>query len=424
MCIVIVGAGQAGANAAAALRQANYRGRLVLVGEELHLPYERPPLSKEVLFGAGQVAEPAAPPAPAPVFDRAFYAGQGIELRLGVRAVRIRRELKAIEFDQGSLLSYSSLILATGLRSRPLRGFDLGDHLFHLRTYDDAWRLKQVLRPGRRLMVIGGGLLGLEIAATASRIGCDVSVIERHPTLLYQSVAPVVGEHVSRLHLKHGVRILAGVTPRSIRIDEGRGSAGDTATGSPEVVAELSNGDCLRADLVVAATGSIPNTELAESAGLEVQDGIIVDGFGRSSDPDIYAIGDVARHFNPLLGRTIRVESWHNAQNQSAAVARVVAGAHSPYAEVPWFWSDQYDMNLQTIGYSSDWDRVIVRGEPADGRFTVLYLQGNRLVAANMINNGRDLRVARECIVEHIPLDIERLSKTPGRLEDAVSRAC
>jgi 3-phenylpropionate/trans-cinnamate dioxygenase ferredoxin reductase subunit len=185
-----------------------------------------------------------------------------------------------------------------------------------------------------------------------------------------------------------------------------------------QVVTELSNDEVLHSDIVVAATGSIINTELAEACGLEVQDGIIVDQFGRTSDPSIYAVGDVARHFNPLLGRTIRVESWHNAQNQAAAVARVVAGAQTPYAEVPWFWSDQFDMNLQTVGYSSDWDRVVVRGDPTSRRFTVLYLQGNRLVAANMVNNGRDVRTAREFIVQHTPLDLERLAGAGG-LEDA-----
>jgi NADPH-dependent 2,4-dienoyl-CoA reductase/sulfur reductase-like enzyme len=425
MTVVIVGSGQAGARAAEAVRRSSYAGRVVLIGEESHLPYDRPPLSKDVLLGRDDGGA-------ATLFDRNFYASQGIELRLGTRVVRIRREDKAVELADASVIPYTHLILATGLRSRPLKGFALGDLLFHLRTIDDAQRLRKVLRPGRRLLVIGGGLLGLEIAATARQIGCEVCVVERHPTLLYSSVAPVVGAHVTRLHARHGVRILTGVTPRSMHLAQARQAEfaseapqeAEQAGAAPStVVTELSNGETLTSDIVVAATGSIVNTELAEACGLEVQDGIIVDQFGRTSDPSIFAIGDVARHFNPLLGRTIRVESWHNAQNQSAAVAQVVAGSQAPYAEVPWFWSDQFDMNLQTVGYSSDWDRVVVRGDPAGRRFTVLYLQGNRLVAANMVNNGRDLPTARQCIVDHTPLDLDRLTRSEGRLEDAVLSA-
>jgi 3-phenylpropionate/trans-cinnamate dioxygenase ferredoxin reductase subunit len=421
MTVVIVGAGQAGARAAEALRLARYDGRVVMVGEEQHLPYDRPPLSKGVLLGRQDSAI-------ATLLDRRFYDNNAIELRLGVRVVRIRRDDKAIDLADGSVIPYTQLILATGLRSRPLRGFALRDRLFHLRTLDDAGRLRQAMRSGQRLLVIGGGLLGLEIAATARQIGCEVVVVERHPTLLYQSVAPVVGDHVTRLHHGRGVRILTGATPRRMHLvpavpDRETYDGGQAAREPATVVTELSNGETLTSDVVVAATGSIVNSELAEACGLEVQDGIIVDQFGRSSDPVIFAVGDVARHFNPLLGRTIRVESWHNAQHQSAAIAQVVAGSQTPYAEVPWFWSDQYDMNLQTVGYSSDWDRVIVRGDPAGRRFTVLYMQGNRLVAANMVNNGRDLRAARECIVGHTALNLDRLAHAAGGLEDAVLSA-
>ncbi len=412
MTVVIVGSGQAGARAAEALRGCGYAGRVVLIGEESHLPYERPPLSKGVLLSRDDDGAST-------LLDRDFYESHAIELRLGMRAVRIHREDKVVELADASMVPYVHLILATGLRSRPLKGFALGDLLFHLRTFDDAQRLKKALSRGRRLLVVGGGLLGLEIAATARQIGCEVCVVERHPTLLYRSVAQVVGEHVTRLHARHGVRILTGVTPRNMYLEQGRQATPDIQT----VVTELSNGETLTSDLVVAATGSIVNTELAEACGLEVQDGIIVDQFGRTSDPSIFAIGDVARHFNPLLGRTIRVESWHNAQNQSAAVAQVVAGSQTPYAEVPWFWSDQFDMNLQTVGYSSDWDRVIVRGDPESRRFTVLYLQGDRLVAANMVNSGRDLPAARRCIVNHTALDLDRLARIDETLEDVVLSA-
>jgi 3-phenylpropionate/trans-cinnamate dioxygenase ferredoxin reductase subunit len=410
MSVVIVGAGQAGAVMAATLRQARYRGKVVLLGEEPHLPYHRPPLSKEVLMGR-QPGESAT------LFDRSYYETQGIELRLGVRAVRLDRSSKTLALADGSLLPYEQLILATGLRTRPLRGFDLEDRLFHLRTMDDAHRLRAALRPGQRLLVIGGGLLGLEVVATATQMGCDVAVVERNPTVLHQSVAPVVGDFVMGLHHRHGVRIFTDVTPKRMRVEPVAGEA------SRQVVAELSDGQTLQADLVVAAIGSLVNTELAQASGLEVQDGIIVNEFGRTSDPSIYAIGDVSRHLNPVLGRTIRVESSHNAQNQAAAIAHVIAGSQAPYAEVPYFWSDQFDMNLQIVGYSSDWDRVVVRGNPAGPRFTVLYLQGNRLAAANTINNGRDIRPAREWIAKRTPLDIDRLVDASVPLEEATVSA-
>ena len=407
MGVVIVGAGRAGAKLAEALRQHGYARPITLVGEEPHLPYDRPPLSKDLLAGSARVQG-------VPLFDADFYARHAIALRLGVRAVEVRRSARQVRLADGTELAYEHLVLAPGLRSRPLRGFALGGRLYHLRTLDDAHALAAALRRGPRVLLVGGGLLGLEIAATARRLGCEVSVVERHPALLYQSVAPVVGDHVKALHLRHGVRILTGVTPRVLGLASAAG--GDAGTA---VYAELSDGATIAADIVVAATGSIANTELAEACGLEVQDGIIVDAHGRTSDPAIYAVGDAARHYNALLGRTIRVESWHHAQHQSAAVARAIAGQPQPYAEVPWFWSDQFDMNLQIAGYSSDWDRVVVRGNPAQPRFSVFYLQGQRLVAANAVNRGRDIRSAQTWIAERTPLDAGRLADERVELERA-----
>jgi 3-phenylpropionate/trans-cinnamate dioxygenase ferredoxin reductase subunit len=383
--VVIVGAGQAGACTAAALRELGYSGPVVLVGEERHLPYERPPLSKEVLHGHPSKEAQS-------MFEAAFYEERRITLRLGSRVETVDRPLRQVIIASGERLDYEHLVLATGLRSRHLRGFDLSERLFHLRTRDDALRLKHVLESGLRVLVVGGGLLGLELAATTRQIGCDVTVIERQPAVLYQSVAPVVGSHVAKLHDSNGVRIRTGVTVLDLCVREDR------------VCAELSSGEALIADIVIAATGSNVNTELAEACGLEVQDGIIVDEYGRTSDRHIFAVGDVARHYNAALGRTIRVESWHNAKNQSVAAARAIAGRPQPYAEVPWFWSDQFDMNLQIVGYSSDWDRVVVRGDSNGRRFTVFYLQGDRVVAANTVNNGRDVRMAKDLVAHATPV--------------------
>jgi 3-phenylpropionate/trans-cinnamate dioxygenase ferredoxin reductase subunit len=383
--VVIVGAGQAGACTAAALRELGHSGSVVLIGEERHLPYERPPLSKEVLLGDSSKEGLS-------LFDAAFYQRRRITLRLGSRVEGIDRTQRQVVLAGGDRLEYEHLVLATGLRSRQLRGFDLGEKLFHVRTRDDALALKRVLRMGLRVLVVGGGLLGLELAAAARQIGCEVTVVERQRSLLYQSVAPVVGAHVANLHARNGVRIRTGVTVLDLRVRE------------EQITAELSGGEAFAADIVIAATGSTVNTELAEACGLEVDDGVIVDEYGRTSDPRIFAVGDVARHYNAALGRTIRVESWHNAKYQPMAAARAIVGPPQPYAEVPWFWSDQYDMNLQIVGYSSDWDRVVVRGDSNGQRFTVFYLQADRVVAANMVNNGRDVRVARELVAQAVPV--------------------
>lgn len=414
MTVLIVGAGQAGARTAMALRSRKYRGRIVLIGEEPHYPYERPQLSKAVLLEQDGVAAATRP------FDTSAYGDCSVEVLRGVRAQTIHRGAKALELSNGSTIGYEYLVLATGLRARPLRGFpDLGEQLLQLRTLDDAARLKKALRPGARVLVMGGGLLGLEIAATARQAQSAVTVIERQPALLYQTVAPVVGDYVMGLHDSNGVQVLTGVSLQSMQFVESPENESDVlGLHSKPISIALSNGQSMIVDLVIAATGSIVNTELAEGCGLEVQDGIVVDEYGRTSDPSIFAVGDVSRHFNPLLGRLIRVESWHNAENQPMAIASTIAGTPTPYAEIPWFWSDQYSMNLQIIGYSSDWDRVIMRPSPDPDRFSVFYLQGNRLVAANAINNGRDIRIARKWILHRHTLELDRLVDPAIELED------
>lgn len=406
MGIVIVGGGRAGVSAAEGLRQGGYTGSVILVCEEPHAPYDRPPLSKEVLLNrvAGDLV---------PVLEDDGYDQNKIELWTGVRATRINREDKTLDLADGRSLPYEKLILATGLRSRKLSGYALGDRLHYLRSVDDARRLRERLASGTRLLVIGAGLLGLEIAATAKQLGCVVTVVEKYPSVLYRSVAPIVGDYVTQLHLRHDVRILTGTTVLDMH---------HCAENSRAVRAELSNGKVMECDLVVAAIGSVVNAELAEACGLEVQDGIVADAYGRTSDPDIYAVGDVARHYNALLRRTIRVESWHNALNQSNAVGHAIAGAGQAYAEVPWFWSDQFNMNFQTVGYCSDWDHVVVRGDMSSGSFSVLYLQGGCLVAANLVNNGREMPQARKLIANPVSLDVDRLTTAP-QLDEAVLAA-
>lgn len=405
--VVIVGSGQSGCRAAEALRNQGFRGRVTLIGEESHLPYDRPPLSKSVLWDA----EPTTPPL---LVGPEFYQQQAIDLRLGLCVERIRRSEKILDLSNAESIPYDRLILATGLRTRKMKGFgEMDKHILHLRNLDDAYRLRPHLGPGKRILVVGGGLLGLEIGATCKKLGCHVTITELNKSLLYRTVDSVVGNQVEKLHHQNGVEIMTNAVPIKMTMQ----ATGHELPNEVEVI--LSNGRVFTVDLVIGAIGSIVNSELAEACGLNVQDGVVVNEYGQTSDPDIFAIGDISRHYNPLLNRVVRVESWHNAENQAVAIAKYIAGSPEPYAQVPWFWSDQFNMNLQIVGYPSDWDRVIVRGDLAQPRFTVFYLQGDRLVAANTVNNGRDIRLARNWIAGKTPLEKTVLENEQLPLKDA-----
>lgn len=403
MSVVIVGAGQSGGRAAQALRAAGYKASITLVGDEPHLPYERPPLSKALLEGTMALEK-------AHVLPADFYVKENVALHTGVRATAIDRDRRRLHLGDGRTLAYEHLILATGVRRRTLMGLpELEDHLFGLRTLDDMTRLKTRLHHGARVLVIGGGFLGMELAATACLRGCTVTVLERSPSVLFKAVASEVAKHLVTLHESHGVRVLTEVIPKNFRL---------TSVSGP-VQVELSNGETLTADTVIPAIGSLPNSELAEAAGLDVQDGIVTDAIGRTSDPHIYAIGDVSRHHNMSLDRVVRVESWQNAQNQATSVARAIVGDPKPYGEVPWFWTDQFSWNLQILGYPHVWDHLVIRGDVAKARFSVLYLSRGRVVGANMINNGRELRPLRQLIEDGAIIDPEIAAEPTRSLPDS-----
>ncbi len=389
---VVIGAGQAGAWAVDTMRAQGFDGRIVLLGEEEHLPYERPPLSKSVLAGDDGIERTF-------FHDRAYYDENGIELRLGARATGIDPAERRVHLAGGATLAYDKLLLATGSRVRALSvpGSDLpGIH--YLRGIDDMVAIRDALKPGARLVVVGGGYIGLEVAATARKRRCRVTVIETEDVVMSRVVAPQVGRFYADVHRRHGVEIRTRATVTRF--------AGD---GRAERVV-CGDGTDIPADLVVVGIGIVPNTELAEAAGLVVENGIAVDEFGRTSDPHIFAAGDVANHLNPLLGRRLRLESWQNAQNQAIAVARAMCGDPVPYSEVPWFWSDQYDLNLQLVGAPERWDETILRGDMADRKFTVFYLAGGTVVAANAVNNAPDIRPARKFIEEKRRVDPKRLA--------------
>jgi NADPH-dependent 2,4-dienoyl-CoA reductase/sulfur reductase-like enzyme len=388
--IVIVGAGHAGGRAAEALRAAGVGAPIHLVGAERHPPYERPPLSKELLTGRLAVEKTYIQPA-------TFWAEHAIALHLGAPAVALDRAARQVRLGDGGVLDYATLVLATGARPRRLTvpGAD-SPRVRYLRDIEDTHAIQAALGPAKRLAIVGAGVIGLEVAASARALGAAVTVVEVAPLPLGRVVDPLVGEWFLALHRRHGVEM---------RMSERLVAIRDSDAG---VTLELAAGAPVDADLVVIGIGVVPNLELARDAGLAVDDGIVVDQFGRTADPAIFAVGDVARAFHPSLGRHARLEAWRNAENQPRAVARVIAGGSEPYDEVPWMWSDQYDVNLQVAGLPRAVDRTVRRG--GDDKFTLIQLSGGAVVGAITVNQGRDMRPLQQLIAKAAAVDPERLA--------------
>jgi NADPH-dependent 2,4-dienoyl-CoA reductase/sulfur reductase-like enzyme len=376
--IVIVGAGQAGGRAAEALRLAGHTGPLTLIGDEPHLPHERPSLSKDLLIKRDLDSITWVRP-------RTWYAEVGISILNGRSVTSIDRTRGVAMLDDGTGISFDALMLATGARPRRL-ALEGADHPLgtYLRTIEDSRRLMPRLSPGTHIAVIGAGFIGLEVAAAARQHGCAVTVLERAEQPMARAVPPLIGEYFARLHAENGVALRTGIHIDRMTSRHGR------------VAIHPSEGDALIADAVVIGIGVVPNVELAAAAGLEVDDGILVDAYGRTEDPRIYAAGDVANQFSPLLGRRLRLESWHNAQNQAIAAARNMLGASIPYAQLPWFWSDQFGVNLQIAGVPQPGDEVVQRGALGHGPALTFYVRGGALAAVIGIDGGRDMRLARE----------------------------
>ena len=389
---VILGAGQAGGWAAQTLRTEGFDGRITLVGDEAWPPYERPPLSKRLLTGDEG-------PKTAFLRDESFYREHDIELRLGCRALALERDGKRVTLDDGDTLPYDRLLLATGAKVRRLAlpGADL-EGIHYLRTIDDALALRAGLASGAALAIVGAGYIGLEVAAAARKRGCPVTVIEMQDRPLSRVVAPEVSRFLAGVHREQGVTILVGT-----------GVAAFEGTGRVERIV-CTDGSTHDADLVVIGVGIAPEQKLAVESGLDADDGVLVDQYGRTSDQAIYAAGDVANRPAPATGRRLRLESWQNAQNQAVAAARAMLGKGEPYDEIPWFWSDQYDLNLQIVGAPAAWDRVVLRGDPGERRFVAFYLLDGAVVCANAVNSPRELRLARRLIEQGKPVSAEALA--------------
>ncbi len=383
--IVVVGAGQAGVQAAQTLRQKGYAGELVMLGNEPQPPYQRPPLSKKLLSGD---VEPDA------LFIRpeAFYQANSIDLKVNAHVDRIDLEKKSITLADGEEVSWEKLLLTTGTRARdlPLPGADL-EGVVTLRSLDDVEFIRQFFVPGKKLVVIGGGYIGLEVTAVAKRMGLDVVVLEAQERLLKRVVSPDISSFFHRLHSINGAELFCGTDATSIEGADGKVS-----------FVKLADGSEISCDLVLSAVGAIPNAELAEAAGLDVDDGILVDGAGQTSDEDIFACGDCVRFYSERYGRSIRLESVQNAIDQAKTVAAALTDpdhyhGHN-YDPLPWFWSDQYHIKLQIAGLSNGYDEAVLVGDISSDSFYVAYLEKGRLIAVDSINHPRSHMMARRVI--------------------------
>ncbi|WP_435216556.1 NAD(P)/FAD-dependent oxidoreductase [Streptomyces sp. bgisy034] len=392
---VIVGAGLAGITAAATLRAEGFGGRVVVIGDEDRAPYPRPPLSKQVVSGELPVERLLLRPA-------AWYASKDIEYRGGVTVTALDTSARTVSFGEGTgSLAYDRLLLATGGRPRRLPGTEDLPGVHTLRTAEDAAAIRDRLGPGRRLLVVGAGFLGAELAANARTLGTDVTVLEAAPLPLTRSLPPLLGRLYARIHRDQGVDLRTGIGVNRLV------AAGDglRAVGTDGRLYPIKG----PADTVVVAVGIQPNTELAAAAGIAVDDGIVVDEYCRTSAPAAFAAGDVANHPNPLLGHRVRLEHWQNAQHQGAAAARNMLGNEQPFTEVPWVWSDQYGLNLQIAGLPDPGDDVVLRGDPDSNSFTALLLRDGVLSGAIGMDRGDDIRIARRLIQQRCRPDRDLL---------------
>jgi 3-phenylpropionate/trans-cinnamate dioxygenase ferredoxin reductase component len=368
--IVVIGAGLTAAKAVEQLRQDGHTGPVVVLGDEPHLPYERPPLSKGYLMGEATVAD-------ATVHDQGWYDDHDVDLRLGVTVTGIDRTARSVVTGEREQ-PFEQLLLATGAAPRRLAMADeSGADVRYLRTLDDSTRLRESLQAGRRLAIIGGGWIGLEVAAAARTAGCEVTVLESLDLPLLRVLGPEVAERFAALHRGHGVDLRTGVSITGIHAD------GTTA------VLRLDAGEPVGSDLLVVGIGVAPRTALAEAAGLDVDNGIVVDEHLRTSDPAILAAGDVANAYHPRLGRHLRVEHWDNAIAQGQAAARTMLGGGTPYERLPYFFTDQYDLGMEYVGSvgPDGYDRVVLRGGPDGDAFTAFWLQGDQVLAGMHAND-------------------------------------
>ncbi len=402
--VVILGAGHAGGAVAGFLRQVGHEGPIVLIGEEPIPPYQRPPLSKAWLKGEADADSLALRGAD-------WYADNGCTLRLGVRALSLNRGAKTVALSTGETEAYDILIIATGARPRrlPIPGADL-EGVLELRTAADAERLKAVLGPGKRLAVIGGGYIGLEAAASARALGASAVILEREPRILARVACEALSDFFTDYHRKQGVTFELGVEIKAFEGENGHIRR-----------VRLSDDRVIDCDAALVGIGAIPNDDLAKEAGLDCANGIVVNLEARTADPAIFAIGDVTHRPLPLYDRQFRLESVPNALEQAKVAAGEIFGKDPLIPEVPWFWSDQYDLKLQIAGMPFDADAILIRGDPATAKFAVFHLKGDLIQAVEAVNSPPEFMMGRTLIGSRRPVSRERLADSSISMKEVAA---
>lgn len=399
---LIIGASHAGAQLANALRKEGWEGKILVIGDEDVLPYHRPPLSKALMVGEKQANE-------LDILKTTVYEKANVEFKLNTRVESIDRDNKEVVLVGGEKLSYDKLALCTGARVRKLDipGSDLpGVH--YLRTLKDSLAIKEDVKPGGHAVIVGGGYIGLETAASLRKLGMEVSVLEMMGRVLERVTAPELSDYYTQLHEGQGVKIHTDAQALAIE-------------GGDRVERVKCNNDLtLDADLVIIGIGVIPNIELAEAAGLETGNGIIVNELAATTDPDIVAAGDCTFHPNKLLGFELRLESVPNAMDQAKTAAATICGNEKPYHALPWFWSDQYDIKLQIAGFNKGYDKVVLRGEPSTNAFVAWYMKGDDVLAADCINSGKEFMLAKKLLAQKVSVTAEQLADTEFDLKSLV----
>lgn len=399
--MVIVGAGHAAGQAAASLRQQGYEGEIIIIGDEPHIPYQRPPLSKQYLSGEHGLERVYLRPAK-------FYEDKNVTVKTDTRVEAVDVSGRTVTTDAGETIAYDKLLLATGARPRELTipGHDLrGIH--YLRSIDDVDAIRADMEPGKRLVIVGGGYVGLEVAAVAVEHGLEVHVLEMEQRILQRVTTERMSAFYHNLHESRGVHIHTRAAVTAFK-------------GSGHVEGVLCDDVEFPADMVIVGIGVIPNTELARDAGIECDNGIVVDDHCRTSAADVFAAGDCTNHPNPLLGRRLRLESVPNAMEQARVAAANMCGHDKNYASIPWFWSDQYELKLQMVGFSADGDTEVVRGEEASNEFAVFYLKDGAVVAVDAVNSPREFMICKQLI--GTPVDPKVLADPDTDLKTLVKR--
>lgn len=390
---IIVGASHAAGELCISLRKEGWTGSITIVGDEVYLPYNRPPLSKTFLAGQKSVDDLLIRHAEA-------YEKADIDMKLGCRVEKINRELKEITLNNEETLSYDKLILTTGARPRKvdMLGVD-AENVFYLRSIHDADQIRPYIQNGKPAVIIGGGYIGLETAAMLVSTGMQVTLLERDPRILNRVAAPEISQFFTRIHTEEGVELITDIEINALQ-GEGKVS---------EVV--CSDGRTFAADLVIIGIGVITNSELAEEAGLAINNGIVVNEFAETNDPNILAAGDCTYHFNKHYDRWLRLESVQNALEQAKVAARTICGNRQEYDQIPWFWSDQYDLKLQIAGLSGDYDTLIVRGDLAQGRkMSIFYFKGDTFLAVDAVNSPQEFMFGKKALMQSLRFDREKLA--------------